>query len=185
MFMARLDAQRREVSAMSGVARLEIHGKLDEFKCLATKCAELVRTEDTGTLQYESYFQGDRDATPRTAHGADLSVDTDLAAYLGERAQSQQARMDEVAEKARRGALSDVSIEDGNLRITALKKTTPAAAIEFAEQAYRLMPHVKITESLAEVDGTSHGCVGRRHQSWPHPHGRGLPFNLRSCLKIA
>jgi TnpA family transposase len=82
-----------------------------------------------------------------------LSVDTDLAAYLGERAQSQQAKMDEVAEKARRSALPDVSIEAGNLRITPLKKTTPATAIEFAEQAYRLMPHVKITELLAEVDG--------------------------------
>jgi len=34
------------------VARLKIHdGKLDEFKRLAAKCAELVRTKDTGTLQ--------------------------------------------------------------------------------------------------------------------------------------
>jgi quinol monooxygenase YgiN len=42
------------------VARLKIHeGKLDEFKRLATKCAELVRTKDTGTLQYELYFNGD------------------------------------------------------------------------------------------------------------------------------
>jgi len=60
---ARLDIQRLEVRAMSELqclARLKIHdGKLDEFKRLAAKCAELVRTKDTGTLQYELYFNSD------------------------------------------------------------------------------------------------------------------------------
>ncbi len=37
------------MSELQCVARLEIHdGKLDEFKRLAAKCAELVRTKDTG-----------------------------------------------------------------------------------------------------------------------------------------
>jgi len=31
-------------------------GKLDEFKRLNAKCSEIVRTMDTGTLQYESYM---------------------------------------------------------------------------------------------------------------------------------
>ena len=45
---------------LQSVARLKIHaGKLDEFKRLAAKCAELVRTKDTGTLQYELYFNSD------------------------------------------------------------------------------------------------------------------------------
>ena len=82
-----------------------------------------------------------------------LEIETDLAAYLGDRSQTLQVKMNEVAEKARRNALPDVTIEAGNLRITPLKKNTPASAVEFAEQAYRLMPHVKITELLAEVDG--------------------------------
>ena len=42
------------------MARLKIHdGKLDAFKCLAAQCAELVRTNDTGTLQYEMYINSD------------------------------------------------------------------------------------------------------------------------------
>ena len=42
------------------IARLKIHhGKLDEFKLLAARCVELVRTKDTGTLQYELYFNSD------------------------------------------------------------------------------------------------------------------------------
>jgi quinol monooxygenase YgiN len=48
------------MSELQCVARLKIHaGKLDEFKRLAAKCAELVRTKDTGTLQYELYLNGD------------------------------------------------------------------------------------------------------------------------------
>jgi Tn3 transposase DDE domain len=38
------------------------------------------------------------------------------------------------------------------LRIAPLRKNTPESAEAFAEQAYALMPHVKITELLAEVD---------------------------------
>jgi quinol monooxygenase YgiN len=45
------------MSELLGIARLKIHpGKLDEFKHLAARCMELVRTKDTGTLQYELYF---------------------------------------------------------------------------------------------------------------------------------
>jgi quinol monooxygenase YgiN len=48
------------MSELQSVARLKIHdGKLDEFKRLAAKCAELVRTKDTGTLQYEQYLDSD------------------------------------------------------------------------------------------------------------------------------
>jgi quinol monooxygenase YgiN len=48
------------MSELQCVARLKIHdGKLEEFKRLAAKCAESVRTKDTGTLQYESYFKSD------------------------------------------------------------------------------------------------------------------------------
>ncbi len=40
------------MSELQCVARLKIHkGKLNEFKWLAAKCPELVRTKDTGTLQ--------------------------------------------------------------------------------------------------------------------------------------
>src|SRR5215471_18968833 len=48
------------MSELQCVAKLKIHdGKLDEFKRLAAKCAELVRTKDIGTLQYELYTNSD------------------------------------------------------------------------------------------------------------------------------
>jgi quinol monooxygenase YgiN len=46
------------VSELQGIARFTFHeGKLEEFKRLAARCMEIVRTKDTGTLQYEVYFQ--------------------------------------------------------------------------------------------------------------------------------
>src|SRR6201993_1901371 len=39
-----------------------------------------------------------------------------------------------------------------DLRIAPLRKNTPESAEALAEKAYALMPHVKITELLAEVD---------------------------------
>jgi quinol monooxygenase YgiN len=48
------------MSELLCIARLKIHqGKLDEFKHLAARCVELVRTKDTGTLQSDLYFNSD------------------------------------------------------------------------------------------------------------------------------
>jgi quinol monooxygenase YgiN len=49
------------VSELQGIARFEFHeGKLEEFKRLAAQCMEIVRTNDTGTLQYDIYFNADQ-----------------------------------------------------------------------------------------------------------------------------
>jgi quinol monooxygenase YgiN len=55
----RLEA--RAVSELQGIARFKFHeGKLEEFKRLSAQCMEIVRTKDTGTLQYEIYFNDDQ-----------------------------------------------------------------------------------------------------------------------------
>lgn len=81
-----------------------------------------------------------------------LAIDTDFTGYMAERRQCLEAKMTEVAGKARANALPDVSLNDGELHISPLRKNTPASAEAFAEKAYALMPHVKITELVAEVD---------------------------------
>jgi quinol monooxygenase YgiN len=48
------------VSELQGIARYKFHeGKVEEFKRLSAQCMEIVRTKDTGTLQYEIYFFND------------------------------------------------------------------------------------------------------------------------------
>ena len=82
-----------------------------------------------------------------------LDIATELPEYMAERRQRLQAKIDEVATKARNHELVDVSLAAGVLRISPLKKATPPSAVVFAEKVYSLMPHVKITEVLGEVDG--------------------------------
>ena len=49
------------MSELQGIARFEFHeDKLEEFKRLAAQCMEIVRTKDTGTLQYDIYFNDDQ-----------------------------------------------------------------------------------------------------------------------------
>jgi quinol monooxygenase YgiN len=45
------------MSELLGIARFTFHeGKVEEFKRLSAQCLEIVRTQDTGTLQYEVYL---------------------------------------------------------------------------------------------------------------------------------
>lgn len=53
--------ETRAASVLQGIARFNIHeGKLEEFKRLSAQCMEIVQTRDTGTLQYEIYFNNDQ-----------------------------------------------------------------------------------------------------------------------------
>jgi quinol monooxygenase YgiN len=48
------------VSELQGIARFKFReGKVEEFKRLSAQCMEIVQTQDTGTLQYEIYFNDD------------------------------------------------------------------------------------------------------------------------------
>lgn len=68
---------------LQGIARFTFHeGKVEEFKRLSAQCMEIVRTKDTGTLQYEIYFNDDesecivleryRDSEALIEHGANV-----------------------------------------------------------------------------------------------------------------
>jgi quinol monooxygenase YgiN len=49
------------VSELQGIVRFKFHeGKLEEFKRLSAQCMEIVLTKDTGTLQYDTYFNNDQ-----------------------------------------------------------------------------------------------------------------------------
>ena len=49
------------MSELQGIVRFKFHeGNVDEFKRLAAQAMEIVRTKDTGTLQYDIYFNDDQ-----------------------------------------------------------------------------------------------------------------------------
>ena len=97
---------------LQGFARFKFHeGKLEEFKRLAAQCMEIVRTKDTGTLQYDIYLSDDhsecivheryRDSEALIEHAAHLGDPTEAifatgsvsSALLGEPSAELRAKM--------------------------------------------------------------------------------------------
>jgi quinol monooxygenase YgiN len=67
------------------IARLKIkRGKLDEFKRLNELCREVVRTKDTGTLQYDLYFNADETACVVIERYRDSQALLDHHKHLGD-----------------------------------------------------------------------------------------------------
>jgi quinol monooxygenase YgiN len=72
------------MSELLGIARFKFHeGKVEEFKRLSAQAMEIVRTRDSGTLQYDTYFNDDqsecivieryRDSEAAIEHAANLA----------------------------------------------------------------------------------------------------------------
>jgi quinol monooxygenase YgiN len=73
------------VSELQGIARFNLHeGKLEEFKRLADQCMEIVRTKDTGTLQYDIYFNDDQSECIVHERYRDSEALIEHAAHLGD-----------------------------------------------------------------------------------------------------
>jgi quinol monooxygenase YgiN len=75
----------RAVSELVGIVRFKFHeDNVDEFKHLSAQAMEIVRTKDTGTLQYDTYFNDDeseaivierfRDSEALIEHGANIGA---------------------------------------------------------------------------------------------------------------
>jgi quinol monooxygenase YgiN len=78
-----LEAQA--ANELHGIARFKIHeGKLEEFKRLSTQCMEIVRTKDTGTLQYEIYFNDDQSECMVLERYRDSEALIEHAAHIGD-----------------------------------------------------------------------------------------------------
>lgn len=80
------------MSELMGIVRFKFHpGKVEEYKRLTAHAMEVVRARDTGTLQYDVYFNADesesvvverfRDSEALIQHGANLG-DEFMAAVL-------------------------------------------------------------------------------------------------------
>ena len=69
---------------LQAIVRFRFHdGDVEEFKRLSAQCMEIVRAKDTGTLQYDTYFNDDetecivierfRDSDALIEHGENLA----------------------------------------------------------------------------------------------------------------
>lgn len=73
------------MSELLGIARFKFHeGKLEEFKRLSAQCMEIVRTKDTGTLQYDIYFNDDQSECIVLERYRDSEALIEHTAHLGD-----------------------------------------------------------------------------------------------------
>jgi quinol monooxygenase YgiN len=73
------------VNELRGIGWFMFHeGELAEFKRLAAQCMEIVRTKDTGTLQYDIYFNDDQSECIVLERYRDSEALIEHAAHLGD-----------------------------------------------------------------------------------------------------
>ena len=95
---------------------------------------------------FESYL------LPTVATDTGIDGESDPDRYVAVRAATLHERLTFVAARAERGELDGVEIEDGKLYIARTKPVVPDAARSLANQLEGLLPRVRITEVLAEVE---------------------------------
>lgn len=94
-----------------------------------------------------------RFATQRIRQELGLAVETHCERFLEARLALLAREMETVEQLAAAQALPDAAITNrGRLKITPLDNAVPDAAAALMQRAYSLLPHLKITELLLEVD---------------------------------
>jgi hypothetical protein len=98
-----------------------------------------------------------------------VAVKTDCSTYLNERRDVLHEQLLRVASLAEKGDLPEARLEDGCLHFTALARSVPETAEEWTERAYDLLPRIKLTDLLTEVDGWTRftGCFTHLHNNEP------------------
>jgi hypothetical protein len=84
--------------------------------------------------------------------GLQIGVPASPTAYLEERTLLLREALDRTEELARTGQLPDVELSSAGLKISPIENNVPKEADALKETLYGMLPHVKITDLLMEVD---------------------------------
>lgn len=127
--------------------------------CTLSELKNALRSGDIwvqGSRQYkdfEEYLLPPQNfATLRQTKTLPLAVTSDCDQYLHDRMQLLEEQLKIVDRMAKADKLPDAIITNSGLKITPLTNSVPDEANALMQQAYSLLPHVKITELLMEVD---------------------------------
>ena len=127
--------------------------------CALSELKNALRSGDIwvqGSRQFKDFedylVPAEKFATMKTASELPLAVAIDCEQYLHDRLELLETRLDTVNRMAQANDLPDAIITESGLKIAPLGAAVPDAAQALIDQAAMLLPRVKITELLLEVD---------------------------------
>ncbi len=127
--------------------------------CAMSELKNAVRAGDVAVVGSRQFKDFDDYLMPRTEFAqrqADdrlgVAIITTGSTYLNERLELLRQTLDEVNQLAAAGGLPDAELTDSGLKVSPLDNETPEEGEALKQRAYHLLPHVKITDLLLEVD---------------------------------
>ncbi len=126
--------------------------------CVLSEMKNALRSGDlwvSGSRQFkdfEEYLLSPRAFGELKIKGLPLPVEPDGERYLKSRLNQLREELFQVNALAEQGNLPDASITNGTLKVTPLTNLVPDEATAAMRKVYDLMPHIRITELLLEVD---------------------------------
>jgi TnpA family transposase len=126
--------------------------------CVLSEMRNALRSGDlwvAGSRQFrdfEEYLLPAKTFAAMKRGGLPLAIDAGCQTYLDQRGAQLHETLVAVNGLAERGELPDASLADGVLKVTPLTNAVPPEADALARQTAALLPRVKITDLLLEVD---------------------------------
>jgi hypothetical protein len=148
--------------------------RLYETAVLAT-LRDRLRSGDiwvAGTRNYQRFDDYLLPSADVAEKAADLAITSDVDTYLSGRAKLLNWRLRRFGRMLKRGKVEGVELTNGKLRVTPLKAITPPQADRLDRIIDDLLPRIRITELLADVDRRTGFAAnftelrsGRRHDN--------------------
>lgn len=141
----------KHVFASDGTIRRQYYelAALTELK----KCIRSGDISVVGSRQYkdfDDYLIDKNEWETAKGSGIRLAVTPDFDEYIKERINTLNDRLQYVSKNA--NSMNGITIENGELHISKLEKDTPEEAKAFSRRLYGMLPRVKLTDLLLEVN---------------------------------
>jgi TnpA family transposase len=126
--------------------------------CVLSELRNALRSGDLWVVGSRQFKDFDEYLLPAEAFaalkpgGLPLAIEADCRAYLERRGDQLHEALVAVNDLARCGQLPEASITDGDLKISPLTSLVPPEVDALMRRAYALLPRIKITDLLVEVD---------------------------------
>jgi TnpA family transposase len=121
------------------------------------RCGDLYVAGSRTHKEFDTYVLSPVDWERVKASGqTGLAVPIDWHTYIAQQSALLHQRLTHINRQIGRSRLPEVTLTNGRLHIAQPEKSVPEAALTLAQRAYSLVPPVKLTDLLVEVDSWTH-----------------------------